>query len=72
MNYISFIRFNNLKNHDRVKFFQGKQSLYFVVPLQFELVLFSYLVIKGINVTIYFFKCFVLAIDKLFINEITR
>jgi hypothetical protein len=33
MNYISFIRFNNLKNHDCVKFFQGKQSLYFVVPL---------------------------------------
>jgi hypothetical protein len=52
MNYTSFICFNNLKNHNHVKSFQGKQTLYFVVPLQFELVLFFYLIIKGINVTI--------------------
>jgi hypothetical protein len=55
MNHISFIHFNNLKNCDHVKSFQGIQSLYFVVPLHFELVLFFYLIIKGINVTIFLF-----------------
>jgi hypothetical protein len=55
MNHISFIRFNNLKNRDHMKSSQGNQSLYFVVPLHFELVLFFYLIIKGINVTIYYY-----------------
>jgi hypothetical protein len=55
MNYISFICFNNLKNHDHVKSSKGSQSLDFVVPLDFELVLFFYLIIKGINATIYLF-----------------